>query len=190
MKLDEVSDKQLSDSYNTLVAAKEEALLAELDRKEYEKTLKEELAMKKQLYKKDGTTLDLAKVKVPTFKKAMEVHLNGGPNKVEEELELLEEYILDMKNDSTVMARAKSFQNKMIQESESKGAAKDSKEEMKTYLDSEIVEAMDIVASFEIQAKKERLEAENGQETKKKKSKNQEEILSLVQQLKQKLGLV
>jgi len=188
MNLNEVDTKQLSSAYQGLLGAKEETLIISMDRREAENTLKEEIAMKKQYYKKDGTTLDLGKVKIPTFKKAMVVHLEGGPNKVAEELELLEEYILDMKNDQTLSARAKTLQNKMIQEKETKGAEKDTKEELKTYLDSEIVEALNVLADLEIKKKKEALEEDSGKDTKKKK--DQSEILSLISELKKKLGII
>ena len=188
MNLNEIDSKQLSNAYHALLGAKEESLLISMDRKEAENTLKEEIAMKKQYYKKDGKTLDLGKIKIPTFKKAMVVHLEGGPNKVAEELDLLEEYIIDMKNDQTVKNRAKTLQNKMIQEKETKGAEKDTKEELKTHLDSEIVEALNILADLEIKNKKEALEADEGKETKKKKDNS--EILALISELKKKLGLI
>jgi len=188
MNINEIDNKQLSGAYESLLNSKEEALLIEMDRKEVEKEVKEEIASKKQLYKKDGTTLDLGKVKLSTFKKAMDIHLNGGPNTVEAELELLEDYIVDMKNDSVVLGRAKTLQNKMIQEKESKDLVKDTKEELKTHLDSEIVEALNILADLEIKHKKEKLEADEGKETKKKK--DQSEILDLVKKLKEKLGLM
>jgi hypothetical protein len=188
MDIENIDSKQLSGAYGALVSSKEEVLIIEMDRKEAEQKIKEEIAMKNQYYKKDGTTLDLGKVKLPTFKKAMAIYLDGGPNKLEEELELQEQYIVDMKNDNTVRDRAKSLQNKMIQESESKGAAKDTKEELKAHLDSEVVEALNILADLEIKNKKEAMEADEGKETKKKKDNT--EILDLVKKLKQKLGLI
>jgi len=186
-KVDMIEGAKLSEGYQTLLTAKEEVLIISSDKKEAEDKIKDEICLLKQYYKKDDKTLDTAKVKIAVFKGSMDMLLNGGPDKLEEKIELQEEYIQLMKSDSNVMARAKTLDRKTSQEKESKGLEKDAKEGLKTFIDSDVVEALDILANLEISHKKDLLDAENGKS--KKTKKDNSELLELVKALKAKLGL-
>lgn len=172
VNIDKLDEKALVQAYEVILSAEEEALVASLDVKEAEKKLQDDICQKKQYYKKDGTTLDTGKVKLGTFKKAMEVHLGGGQNKLEAELILQEEYIAEMKNDRGIMDKAKALQNKMRNAKEAKGSAKDTTEELKTQFDSEIVDALALLVQMEIKNKKEAFEADDGKSSKPKKDKS------------------
>lgn len=181
--IENVSKEQLKKAYDALKGSKEATMIADMDRKSSEQRLKEEFASAKQYFKKDGTTLDLAKVKMGTLKKAIEVK-ETGDNKLEQELELQEEYLTDMKNGTIPKGIVDSYVGKLRLVKEQKDNEKDVKENLKTTIDSDIVEALAILAGGEIEQEKERLE---GDDAKPKKDKS--ELLALVKAIKAKMGV-
>src|SRR5574344_2066490 len=93
----DIPNTELRKVYEALKSAEESSVIAKMDGKEAENKLKEEFASAKGFYKKDGTTLDLSKVKIAIVKSAIEVK-ETGINALEEKLSLQDEYLTDIKN--------------------------------------------------------------------------------------------
>lgn len=180
--LEQVSKEQLNKALTALKGALESTMIATMDKKSSEKRLKEEFASAKQYFKKDGVTLDLSKIKMGTLNKAIEVK-ETGINKLEEELSLQEEYLTDMKNGTITKGFVDTYVNKIKLVKEQKENTKDIKENLKTTIDADIVEALFLVASEDVAVEKERLE---GDEAKPKKNKG--ELVNLIKAIKAKLG--
>lgn len=184
--LEQVSKTDLSKAYEALKSAKEATMIVKMDKKTAEGKLKEEVASAKGFYKKDGTTLDLAKVKMGTLKKAIEVK-ETGVNKLEEELAIQEEYLADIKNGNITKGFVDSYISKIRLEKETKETEKDVKENLKTTIDSDIVEAIAILVDGDIAQEQERLEDDEGKS--KKTKKDNSEIVKLAKEIKKKLGI-
>jgi hypothetical protein len=130
----------LRKAYETLKKVHETKFIAGDNLKKSENTLKEEMAKHKNFYKKDGTTLDLAKVKMKLVKSAIEVNATGA-DKIQQELDLQKEYQVDLKNISKGMVE--SFIGKKTAFDEVSNEIKDVKENLKTTMDTDIVEAIE-----------------------------------------------
>jgi hypothetical protein len=167
----------LRKAYETLKKVHETKFIAGDNLKKSENTLKEEMAKHKNYYKKDGTTLDLAKVKMKLVKSAIEVNATGV-DKIQQELDLQKEYQVDLKNISKGMVE--SFIGKKTAFDEVSNEIKDVKENLKTTMDTDIVEAIEIVVLSAVLA-------ETEDESKPKKDKSEVEKLAL--EIKRKLNV-
>ena len=167
----------LRKAYETLKKVHETKFIAGDNLKKSENTLKEEMAKHKNYYKKDGTTLDLAKVKMKLVKSAIEANATGV-DKIQQELDLQKEYQVDLKNISKGMVE--SFIGKKTAFDEVSNEIKDVKENLKTTMDKDIVEAIEIVVLSAVLA-------ETEDEAKPKKDKSEVEKLAL--EIKRKLNV-
>jgi hypothetical protein len=184
--LTNVTKEALKQGYKSLLDAKEAVLIVEMDKKEAEFKLKEEAAEAKGFLKKDGVTLDLAKIKIALLKNAIEIN-EGLPNKLQENLDIQEEYIADLKNNIIKKPFVDSYVAKLNLAKEVKNDEKDVKEEMKTVLDSDIVETLNILANKEIEIQKQKMMEDDGKEVKTKK--DDSELLENIRLIKKELGL-
>lgn len=184
--IDGISKAELERVYNAIKDAKESVLIVSEDKKKAENKLKEEFASAKGFYKKDGTTLDLAKVKMKLVKSGIEVK-ETGVNKLEEELALQEEYIADLTNGNITKGFVDSYISKLRLEKETKETEKDVKENLKTTVDSDIVEAISMIVKGDLDKEKENMDAEDGKKTKSKK--DDSELMEMIREIKKTLGL-
>ena len=183
--LDGIADEQLSESHKRLKLALMAELTASMDLKEMEQKLKDEIVQENQYYKKDNTTPDYAKVKMPLLKQAIEIVENEGKNKLADQLDLLDIYISDIKSKRISPAAINGYLRKLKMIAEAKENIKDIKENMKSELNSDVVEALMMLAKIDVGIEKERMEAEGGASSKPKKDKS--EIVELIQKIKAKL---
>lgn len=184
--LEGISTADLRKVYNALKDAKESTFIVSEDKKKAENKLKEEFASAKGFYKKDGTTLDLAKVKMKIVKSAIEVK-ETGVNKLEEELALQEEYLSNIQNGVITKGFVDAYISKLRLEKETKEAEKDVKENLKTTVDSDIVEAIALIVKGDLDKEKENLDAEDGKKGKSKK--DDSELMEMIKAIKKTLGL-
>ncbi len=175
----DIPNTELRKVYEALKSAEESNVIAKMDGKEAENKLKEEFASAKGFYKKDGTTLDLSKVKIAIVKSAIEVK-ETGINALEEKLSLQDEYLTDIKNGTITKGFVDAYVAKQRLIKETSETAKDVKENMKTTMDSDVVEAIHLIVKNDV------AEA-NADDSKPKKDNS--EVMSLVQEIKKKLGL-
>lgn len=182
--LDNVTTEQLEESLEQLKRVLSGELLAKMDLKESEQKLKDDIVQNNQFYKKDNVTPDYAKVKMALLKMAIGI-IYGEKNKLEENLTILEGYISDIKSKRISPAAVDGFARKTAMVAEAKDTVKDTKENMKTVLDSEIVEALFLLAKSDIDVEKERLDAEDGSGPKQKKDTSG--VMTLAKQIKAKL---
>jgi len=176
----------LKEKYDVLVSAHTAVYYAKEDVKEAEEKLRTDIAMSKQLYKKDGTTPDIAQVKMASLNGAMTVFY-GGEDKLEAAADLKNEYLEDIKKGNINQQVIESLEMKRASVKEVSSQAKDDKEEMKTIIDSDIVDAIDLLAKEEVKILKENEDAEKGIEPKKKK--DQSETYDILKEIKKKLGI-
>jgi len=184
-ELDKIDN--LKGNYDELVAAYTEAYYAKENVKDAELKIKEGIAQHKQMYKKDGTTLDLAGVKMNSLNGAMSVFY-GGEDKLGAIADLQDEYISDIKNGDISQREIEGLEMKRSTAKESTGAAKDTKEELKTHIAPEIVEAIDMLAKEEVKMLKESEDAEKGIDPKPKKDNS--ETYDILKEIKAKLGIL
>lgn len=181
-----ISKADLQKAYDVIKDAKESVLIVTEDKKKAENKLKEEVASAKGFYKKDGTTLDLAKVKMKLVKSAIEVK-ETGVNKLEEEVALQEEYIADLTNGNITKGFVDSYVSKIRLEKETKETEKDVKENLKTTIDSDIVEAISLIVKGDLEQELDNMNAEDGKKTKSKK--DDSELMEMIKEIKKTLGL-
>jgi len=141
----DIGIEQIENVYNRFLSVRKEGLEAENNRKEIEKELREQMASAKQLYKKDNTP-DIGKIKLPLVKEAMKVFLFEEPNKLEEKLETMEEYISDFKNDETLKEKAEQLGISMAEEKSIKEGSKEIKDEYTGVFDKDLLNALDDIA--------------------------------------------
>ena len=179
--------QNLKGHYDALVASHTEAYYAKETVKDAELKLKEGIAMNKQMYKKDGTTLDTSGVKMASLNGAMSVFY-GGEDKLEVAADLKNEYLEDIKKGDINQKEIEGLEMKRASVKESTGAAKDAREELKTHIDSDIVDAIDMLAVEEVKLLKENEDAEKGIDKKEKKDKS--EAYDILKEIKAKLGIL
>lgn len=183
-ELDKIDN--LKEKYDVLVSSHTAAYYAKETVKDAETKIKEGIAMHKQLYKKDGSTPDVAQVKMASLNGAMSVFY-GGEDKLEVAADLKNEYLEDIKKGDINQKEIEGLEMKRASVKETTADAKDAKEEMKTHIDSDIVDAIDLLAKEEVKILKENEEADEGKETKKKK--DQSETYDILKEIKKKLGI-
>ena len=160
--------EKLEEVFTRFYNIREEALRTENNRKKKEKDLQEEIAMSKQYYKKDNTP-DISKVKMAVFKEAMKVFLFSEPNKLQEKLELMEEYIADLKNDDSLKSKAEELSMLIAEEKAVKEGIKEVKDEYRDIYDKEILDALDDIAKEKIEELKREEKGEKVNDNKGKK---------------------
>lgn len=183
--LEGIDTKQLSESHKRLKLALMAELTASMDLKEMEQKLKDEIIQENQFYKKDNVTPDYAKVKMTLLKQAIEIVENEGKNKLADQLDLLDVYISDIKSKRISPAAIDGYLRKSKMIAEAKEYIKDIKENMKSELNGDVVDALMVLAKIDVGIEKERREAESGSSAKPKKDRS--EIAELIQQIKEKL---
>lgn len=181
--------KNLKEVYDSLVASHTEVYYAQENVKDSENSLKEKIAMEKQFYKKDGTTLDLAKVKMPSLNGAITVFL-GGEDKLEAAADLKNEYLADIKKGVINQKEVESLEMKRNLVKETSSGAKDAREELKTHIDPLIVDAIDMLAKEEVKILKENDDADKGVDKKPKKEKDTSATYEILKEIKTKLGII
>jgi hypothetical protein len=149
-ELELIGNDDLENIYNVLKKEKKACKLSSEERASFEKRVKEELALEGQFYKKDNKTLDLSKIKLPIFKKAMGICFEDKPNQLEADLSTQEEYIKKIKGDSGIKDLAKSLQVKLSTEKDFKKSVKDSLDSLKESYPKEIVEAVSLLIDKEL----------------------------------------
>ena len=184
-ELEKIED--LQGYYDELVSSHTQTYYAKEDAKEAELKIREGIAMDKQLYKKDGETLDLGQVKATSLNGAISVFY-GGEDKLEVAADLKNEYLEDIKKGNINQKQIEGLELKRATVKEASGMAKDAREELKTHIDPDIVDAMDMLAIEEVKLIKENDDAEKGIEPKKKKDTS--ETYDILKEIKAKLGIV
>lgn len=182
--LENVSDEQLKESFEILKRTLSGQLLASMDLKESEQKLKDDIVQENQFYKKDNVTPDYGKIKMPLLKSAIDINM-GGEDKLAKNLDMQDQYLSDIKNKKISPAAVDGFARKTAMLAEAKTMVKDTKENMKTVLDAEIVEALFMLAENDIENEKDRLDAEGGES--KKQKKDDSGLLALAKAIKAKL---
>lgn len=185
--LNDVTDETLGESYKRINGSMMAQLMAVNDLKEMEQKLKDDVVQVNQFYKKDNTP-DYAKVKMALLKKAIEIVENGAKNKLAEDLDILEQYIADIKAGRISPAAVNGYMRKLNMVSEAKINNKDTVANMKSQLNGDIVEALSIVSKNQVDSEKERIEAENNESKPPKKDKSI--VFELVGEIKKKLKKV
>ena len=184
-ELDKIDN--LKEMYDSLLATHQEVYYAKEDAKEAETDLRESIAMEKGLYKKDGTTLDIASVKMNSLNGAMSVW-DGGEDKLGAIADLQDEYLADIKKGVIDKKVVEGLGMKRVSVKEANAGMKDTKEELKTQADPVIIEAIDLLAKEEVRILKENEDAEKGIEIKPKK--DNAEAFEVLLEIKKKLGLI
>jgi len=184
-ELDKIDN--LKEMYDSLLATHQEVYYAKEDVKEAETNLRESIAMEKGLYKKDGTTVDIASVKMNALNGAMSIW-DGGEDKLGAIADLQDEYLQDIKKGVIDKKVVEGLGMKRVSVKEASAGMKDTKEELKTQADPVIIEAIDLLAKEEIRILKENEDAEKGIEIKPKK--DNAEAFEVLIEIKKKLGLI
>ncbi|HIP33378.1 MAG TPA: hypothetical protein EYG89_01295 [Bacteroidia bacterium] len=122
--------------------------------KSNETALKENVAAAQSLYKKDGTTLDLSKVKMPILIGAIEVS-KGLDDKLAEKYDIQEEYVSMIKQNDIESGPIKSYLDSISFKKERVTELKDAENHLKTKIDSDIVACLVEIAKEEAKLIKE-----------------------------------
>jgi len=157
----EIGEKKLEKMLKTIIKKKQAQKIAKDNVKEYEDRMIEDYATAKQFYKKDNKTLDLAKIKKTILKKAILVE-RGEPNKLAEELALLEDYLKDIKSNEPSKAAIDGYMKKEEVFVEVTGELKDIEKEYMEQVPKEVVKAISKIADAKI---KEELDSNNEAES-------------------------
>lgn len=152
------------DSLKTVFYAKKRAEETELG-------LREKECARQGLYKRDKTTLDIAKIKAKAMNGAIAVW-SGEVDKIKELNEEKDEYISALKSGDIDNEEVKSLISQRESLAESNSASKGIIAELKVKASPEIIEALTQVAKEEILKIKEMEEIREGKEPAKKKNKS------------------
>lgn len=184
-ELDKINN--LKEMYDSLLASHQEVYYAKEDSKEAETKLRESIAMEKGLYKKDGSTPDIAAVKMNSLNGA--IHLwDGGEDKLGAIADLQDEYLQDIKKGTIDKKVIEGLGMKRVSVKEANAGMKDTKEELKVQANPTIIEAIDMLAKEEVRILKENEDAEKGIEIKQKKDTS--DTFAILNEIKKKLGLI
>lgn len=184
--MEDVAPEQLQEAYQRIKSGMMAELTAQMDLKEAEQKLKDDIVQDNQFYKKDNVTPDYSKVKMPLLKKAIAVVELEAKNTLDEQMNVYDGYLADLRSDRISKAAVNGYVQKTKMVSEAKEGFKDTKENLKSEINGDIVEALVLLAKNEVEGEKERIEAESGKAPKTKKDKSQ--ISELLDQIRSMLG--
>jgi hypothetical protein len=181
-----VAADQIQEAYKRIKSGMMAELTAQMDLKEAEQKLKDDIVQENQFYKKDNVTPDYAKVKMALLKKAIAVVELEAKNTLDEQMNIYDGYLSDLRSDRISKAAVNGYVRKTKMVSEAKEGFKDTKENLKSEINGDIVEALVLLAKNEVEGEKERLEAEGGKPPREKKDKSQ--LSQLLDEIRSMLG--
>lgn len=184
--MEDVAPEQLREAYGRIKSGMMAELSASMELKEAEQKLKDDIVQENQFYKKDNVTPDYGKVKMPLLKKAITVVELEGKDKLDEQMNVYEGYLSDLRSKRIAPAAVDGYVRKTRMVAEAKENFKDTKENLKSEINGDVIEALTLLAKMEVEGEKERLEAENGKAPKAKKDKSQ--LQGLLDEIRSLLG--
>ena len=185
-EVESLGKEKLAEIKKILYTTKQAEMIAKDNLKDSEARMAEELAMSNQLYKSDGKTLDVGAIKKPILKSAIEVY-QGEPDKLAEKLDIQDSYINDIKNESLSKAAIDSYITKSETAKEASQDKKDAQAELMLTHSSDLIKAIALIVDQEVKEEEDKLKEERGEKV--TQSKDNSDLLALIQKIKQMLKL-
>jgi hypothetical protein len=133
----------IKDLFNSLVALKKEEIDLQYDAKTLEYDIRYEYAQDLGYFKKDGTTVDIGKIKAPLLKTAIKIQKELEDNKLEEKCDEQNSYITDINNSRLNSDKIDSLLSKEDSIKDLKSDYRESKNEVVGMLDADEVKAVE-----------------------------------------------